>query len=67
MKGAQKLGTLRSDLNPELTALSLLSMAVFPFIGRPVAGQVLDYSIEPGRIDTLADHTLQLFYHGAGT
>ena len=64
--GAQKLGTLRADLNPDLAALSLLSMAVFPFVGRPVAGQVLDYSIEPGRIDELAEHTLQLFYHGAG-
>jgi hypothetical protein len=27
---------------------------------------VLDYSIEPDDIDTLADHTLQLFYQGAG-
>lgn len=66
VKGAQALGTLRADLDPDLTALSLLSMAVFPFVGRPVAGQVLDYSIDPGRIGELAEHTLQLFYHGAG-
>ncbi len=62
---AQDLGRLRSDLDPDLAALSLLSMAVFPFVGRPVAGQILDYSIEPERIDALADHTLELFYKGA--
>nr|WP_281167757.1 CerR family C-terminal domain-containing protein [Marinimicrobium agarilyticum] len=67
VQSAQKLGTLRTDLDPDLIALSLLSMAVFPFVGRPVAGQVLDYNIEPERIDELAEHTLQLFYHGAGT
>ena len=66
VKRAQTIGTLRTDLNPDHTALSLLSMAVFPFVGRPVAGQVLDYNIEPGKIDALADHTLQLFYQGAG-
>ena len=67
VRRAQDLGALRADLDPDHTALSLLSMAVFPFVGRPVAGQVLDYSIEPGRIGELADHTLRIFYHGAGT
>lgn len=62
---AQKLGRLRSDLDPDLATLSLLSMAVFPFVGRPVAGQVLEYSLKPDRIDELAEHTLNLFYHGA--
>jgi AcrR family transcriptional regulator len=59
-------GRLHADLDPDLGALSLLSMMVFPFIGAPVTGQVLDYSLEPGRIDELAEHTLQLFYRGAG-
>lgn len=67
VKRAQSLGRLRADLDPDLAALSLLSMAVFPFIGRPVAGQVLDYSLEPDRIDELAEHTLRLFYQGAGS
>jgi hypothetical protein len=40
-------------------------MAVFPFIGRPVAGQVLDYSLAPEAIDQLAEHTVRLFYNGA--
>lgn len=66
IRRAQKLGTVRADLNPDHAALSLLSMAVFPFIGRPVAGQVLEYSIAPERIGELAEHTLQLFYKGAG-
>lgn len=67
VKRAQSLGRLRADLDPDLAALSLLSMAVFPFVGRPVAGQVLDYSLEPERIDELAEHTLRLFYEGAGS
>ncbi|RFF29663.1 TetR/AcrR family transcriptional regulator [Wenzhouxiangella sediminis] len=65
VKRAQALGRLRDDLDPDLAALSLLSMAVFPFVGRPVAGQVLDYSLAPEHIDVLAEHTLNLFYNGA--
>lgn len=67
VRRAQALGRLRDDLDPDLAALSLLSMAVFPFVGRPVAGQVLDYSLEPARIDELAEHTVNLFYNGART
>jgi AcrR family transcriptional regulator len=67
VRRAQDLGRLRGDLDPDLAALSLLSMAVFPFVARPVAGQVLEYSIEPERIDALAEHTLNLFYNGART
>lgn len=65
VKRAQSLGHLSVDLDPDLAALSLLSMMAFPFVGRPVAGQVLDYSLEPERIDALIDHTLNLFYRGA--
>jgi TetR/AcrR family transcriptional regulator len=66
VRRAQQLGTVRSDIDPDLAALSLLSMAVFPFVGRPVAGQVLEYSLDPERIDELAEHTLRLFREGAG-
>lgn len=67
VKHAQKLGTVRADLDPDHAALSLLSMAVFPFIAQPVLGQVLEYRIEPECIDELARHTLRLFYEGART
>lgn len=66
IRRAQKIGTLRADLDPDHAALALLSMAIFPFIGRPVAGQLLEYSIEPERIDELAEHSLRIFYAGAG-
>lgn len=66
VRRAQKLGRLRADLDPDLAALSLLSMAVFPFVGAPVAGQVFEYSLDPEAIERLADHTLELFYRGAG-
>ncbi|OOE45382.1 TetR/AcrR family transcriptional regulator [Salinivibrio kushneri] len=67
VKRAQKLGKLRADIDPDLATLSLLSMAVFPFVGQPIAGQVLDYSLAPERIEVLAEHTLNLFYKGAST
>lgn len=63
---ARRHGRLRPDLDLNLATLSLLSMTVFPFLGAPVASQVLDYSLDPGQIDQLADHTIELFYRGAG-
>lgn len=57
-------GQLRSDLDVELAALSLVSMAVFPFLAAPVVAPV--FGFEPGEadIDRLARHTERLFLAG---
>jgi AcrR family transcriptional regulator len=58
-------GRLRADLDPVLTTLSLIGMAVFPFLALPVAREV--FGIEPNEEfrDRLVAHTTKLFQHGA--
>ncbi|MEX1081692.1 MAG: TetR/AcrR family transcriptional regulator [Halofilum sp. (in: g-proteobacteria)] len=58
-------GRLRRDLDPELAALSLLSLCAFPFLAPPVAGHVLDEPPTPEQVERLATHTLALFFQGA--
>ncbi len=58
-------GRLRRDLDPGLALLSLMSMAVFPFIARPVAQKVLGLAYDDAMIAQLAEHTARLFYTGA--
>ncbi len=61
----RKAGRLRSDIDPTLAALSLLSMALFPFIGRPVAEAALDIDMDEMFVQRWVDHALRLFYEGA--
>lgn len=58
-------GRLREDLDPRLALLSLMSMAAFPFIARPVAEKVLGLVYDDAMIRQLAEHTALLFYAGA--
>lgn len=58
-------GLLRADLDPRFALLSLLSMAAFPFIARPIATKVLDLAYDDAMVERLATHTAQLFYDGA--
>ncbi len=60
-------GRLRADLDPELAALSLIGLALHPFLTLPVARRVFDVPAEPARVARLVDHTVRLFYSGAGT
>ncbi len=59
-------GRLRADLDPELAALSLMSLALHPFLALPVAQRVFDVPAEPERVARLVDHTVRLFHSGAG-
>ncbi len=56
---------LRSDLDPRLTVISLVSMCVFPFIARPLLGPALNFQYDEAFAETLIQHTSQLFYEGA--
>ena len=58
-------GILRTDLDPRLATLSLLSMAVFPFISRPVVEPVFGVDMDEGFVQRWIDHALRLFYEGA--
>jgi TetR/AcrR family transcriptional regulator len=64
---ARAAGELRADLEPRLAALSLLSLNMFPFIARSVVGPGLDVRLEGADLDTLIEHNIGLFLHGAGS
>lgn len=57
-------GTLRDDLDPRLALLSLISLAAFPFVARPVAEQLLALDYDDAMVERLATHTVKLFYEG---
>jgi len=58
-------GDLRKDLNPQLAALSLISMAAFPFVAKPVLESGLNLRMDAAFTETLVHHTIRLFYEGA--
>lgn len=58
-------GRLHRHLDPSLTALSMISLALFPFVALPIAGPVLGVRTNPEFIDRLVEHTASLFYQGA--
>lgn len=57
-------GRLRTDLDPKLATLSLLSLNMFPFITRVVLGPVLGLKLEGPELDALIEHNTNLFYDG---
>ena len=59
-------GQLRRDLDPQLTALSILSLNLFPLISRPVSGAVLDFGLEGAQLDRLIEHTTRVLLEGIG-
>ena len=57
-------GAFRSDLNPKLAALSLLSLCMFPFLTKPVSATALGLKYEGEELDELIEHTARLFLRG---
>lgn len=60
-------GRFRADLDPKLTALSLISLSMFPFIARAVAGPVFELRYEGEGLQRLVAHTTRLFIRGIET
>jgi TetR/AcrR family transcriptional regulator len=60
MERGRRQGRFRSDLDPRLAALSVLSLCVFPFISRAVTGPVLDVKFEGEALEKLIAHTTRL-------
>jgi AcrR family transcriptional regulator len=55
----------RRDLDPRFTVLSLVGMAVFPFIARPVVERILERNLDAGFVEEWIAHTRVLFREGA--
>jgi AcrR family transcriptional regulator len=65
LEGEIAAGRMRADLEPRLAVLSLLGMAGFPFLARPVIERVLDLSFDGEFPARLAAHTRRMFRDGA--
>jgi TetR/AcrR family transcriptional regulator len=64
LQRARSSGRLRDDLDVRLAALSLLSLCMFPFLARAVAGPVLGLKYDDEEIERLIAHTAKLFTSG---
>jgi AcrR family transcriptional regulator len=61
----QAAGRLRADLDPKLAALSLVSMALFPFLALPIARDVFGLRLDGADLERLIEHTERMFLLGA--
>lgn len=57
-------GRLRTDLDPSLAVVSLLGLALFPFISLPVTTRVLGIDASEAGVEELITHTVQVLLHG---
>jgi len=64
LQRARANGTVRGDLDVRLAALSLMSLCMFPFLARHVAGPVLGLKFDEEEIERLIAHTVRLFAVG---
>ena len=60
----QAAGRIRADADPTLTALSLVSMAVFPFVAMPVTREVFGMRVKDDYLERLVTHTERVFFQG---
>jgi AcrR family transcriptional regulator len=59
-------GELRADIDPKLIVLSMVSLAVFPFIAYPLTSRLMGVSHEAEFIERFVRHTSELLLHGVG-
>jgi TetR/AcrR family transcriptional regulator len=66
LEHGRKNGTLRSDIDPKLTALSILSLNIFPLLARPITAPVLSFKLEGEEVERFIAHTTGLLLRGIG-
>ncbi|WP_428099782.1 TetR/AcrR family transcriptional regulator [Candidatus Rariloculus sp.] len=57
---------LRAELDPLLTTISLVSLALFPFLAQALIKRVLDVELSGPLVPALVEHTATIFHCGAG-
>jgi TetR/AcrR family transcriptional regulator len=57
-------GKFRDDVDPQLTALSIISLNMFPLISRPITSPILGFTLEGSDLDRLIAHTTKLLLEG---
>jgi AcrR family transcriptional regulator len=60
-------GRLRRDLDPQLTMLSMISLAVFPFLAFQVTSRMFGVSRDEEYVERLVRHTGELLARGFGS
>jgi len=60
----QAAGRIRADADPSFTALSMVSLAVFPFVAMPVTREVFGMRVKTDYLDRLITHTQRVFLQG---
>ncbi|MEJ2060594.1 MAG: TetR/AcrR family transcriptional regulator [Gammaproteobacteria bacterium] len=63
----QARGELSARLDPNLAALGVMSLALFPFVARGAAEHVFQLKVDRKFVDRLVDQTVDLLYGEAGT
>jgi AcrR family transcriptional regulator len=66
IRRGQARGAVRSDVEPDLAALSAISMTVFPFVALPVTSRVLGLTVDAAAVERLATHTIRVLFEGIG-
>lgn len=62
----QANGELRRDLDPKLTTVSLVSLALFPFLAQALIKRVLGVELDGPDVVALVEHASSIFHSGAG-
>jgi TetR/AcrR family transcriptional regulator len=62
----RQAGEFRNDIDPRLTALSIVSLNMFPLISRPITSPILGFKLEGDDLERLIDHTTRLLLSGIG-
>ena len=57
-------GRLRPDLDPQLTAMSIAALAVFPYLFGPIVSSALGLEFDDAMRDRLIAHNQRLISHG---
>jgi len=57
-------GRLRADLDPQLTAMSIAALALFPYLFGPIVGPAIGLELDDALRDQLIEHNQRLVSHG---
>jgi TetR/AcrR family transcriptional regulator len=66
VQGAIERGEVRSDLDPKLLVLSMVSLAIFPFLAYPLTSRLLGVSNDAYFVERFLRHTNELLLRGVG-
>jgi len=66
VEGEMAAGKLRADLDPRMLVLSIVSLAIFPFLTLPLTTRVFGVRNDEEFVERFLHHTAELLARGAG-